>query len=118
MGGDHCRPFDGPELPFRCPPGCAAAQLSRPFIIGGQTVNHRPLVVGGGHNTSAAIYRGDSFLCGAAIHAGVIQNSRGSCGVLHREAESRDFVGSRRNGIDSIAFDASFPLSFSLRTAP
>ena len=37
-----------------------------------------PLVVGGGGSSP---YRGDSFLCGAAIHAGVIADATGGCAV-------------------------------------
>lgn len=73
------------------------------------------MVIGGTANTSTSIYRGDSFICAAAVHAGVIEDSQGGCGVLRREGEATYFPGHQKNNIMSIPFDSSFPLSFSLR---
>ena len=82
-------------------------------------MNNRPLVIGGGKvdgdGFSPTVYRGDSFICGAAIHAGVIKDSQGGCGILRREGEASRFPSSEQNDIDSIAFNSSFPLSYSLR---
>lgn len=58
------------------------------------------------------MYRGDSFVCGAAIHAGIITNSRGGCGVISLVGERSSFGAVRRNGISSVGFDSDFPLSF------
>jgi hypothetical protein len=70
-------------------------------------------VVGGpSGNDGNATYRGDSFICGAAIHAGVITDSQGGCGVVELIGQHSDFESSTRHGIESVAFDSYFPLSF------
>jgi hypothetical protein len=61
---------------------------------------------------SARVYRGDSFICGAAIHAGVIKSGQGGCGVVSLVGAKNDFSAVSRNGIDSVGFDASFPMAF------
>jgi LCCL domain len=53
-------------------------------------------------------------MCGAAFHAGVIQNHRGGCGVISLLGERRSFPSVEKNGIRRIAFNSSFPLAFSL----
>jgi LCCL domain len=58
-------------------------------------------------------YRGDSFICGAAIHAGVFKDQRGGCGVVSLLGERRKFPSVQRNGIQSVGFNSSFPLFFS-----
>lgn len=58
------------------------------------------------------VYRADSFLCLAAIHAGVVSNEKGGCGVVSFAGEQRNYVASRWNGIQSFAFDSSFPKSY------
>lgn len=79
---------------------------------------YRPLVVGGpqddgfGLPASEPIYRGDSFLCQAAIHEGVVSRDRGGCGVVSLAGEHSRYTGTYRNGIESASFDSSFPKSF------
>ncbi|KAJ9656409.1 hypothetical protein H2198_004987 [Neophaeococcomyces mojaviensis] len=78
------------------------------------------MVIGGpspSDESILAVYRGDSFICASAIHAGVFSNDDGGCGILSRQGEHRRFSGSKRNGISSIEFLPSFPLSFSLTGA-
>ena len=90
-----------------------------PHAVGQQEINYRSLVIGGpaedalNDSTSESIYRGDSFICGAAIHAGVISNARGGCGVVVLTGEQGQFPSSKRHGINSIAFDSWFPKSYS-----
>lgn len=79
---------------------------------------YQSLVVGGTANasdTNAFVYRGDSFICGAAIHAGIINNRRGGCGVVSLVGERNNYGSIRRNGISSVGFDSSFPLSFEFK---
>lgn len=59
------------------------------------------------------MYRGDSFICGAAIHAGTVRDQRGGCGIVSLLGEKSDFPGVKMNGMESVAFNSSFPLSFS-----
>lgn len=71
------------------------------MVIGGQ--------VDDGNGT---IYRGDSFICAAAIHAGVISDEAGGCGVVSRIGEQTSYPSVEANGILSVDFPSNFPLSF------
>ncbi|WYZ38703.1 hypothetical protein EsH8_III_000617 [Colletotrichum jinshuiense] len=113
LNGADCRPFNGSGFPFRCSANCADYMVLNPRAVGDQEIVYQPLVIGGPtDNTSTPVYRGDSFLCGAAIHAGVISNDKGGCGVVRLVGRSENYISSDRNGIDSIGFDSYFPLSF------
>lgn len=89
-----------------------------PHAVGKQEINYKPFVIGGpeeddsGNATTDTIYRADSFLCQAAIHAGVVSNQKGGCGVAKLAGEHSNFPSTYRNGIQSISFDASFPKAF------
>ncbi|KAL1877109.1 hypothetical protein VTK73DRAFT_8846 [Phialemonium thermophilum] len=121
LDGNDCRPFNNSGFAFRCPANCESYHVLNPRAVGRQEVIYRPLVVGGPRTTTATtsstvapdpVYRGDSFICGAAIHAGVISNSKGGCGVVNLVGRQENFVASTRHGIQSIGFDSYFPLSF------
>ena len=89
--------------------------ISTPETIGGQEVNYRSLVVGGfkeGESAILPLYRGDSFICAAAIHAGIIHDRSGGSGSVSLVGEHNDFPSIERNGILSIGFAPTFPLSF------
>lgn len=88
-----------------------------PRAVGDQQVNYQPLVVGGGteDGSPGPIYRGDSFLCAAAIHAGIVSNDRGGCGVVRLVGRRDRFDASHRHGIQSLGFDSAFPLSLSMQ---
>ncbi|KAI4242932.1 MAG: hypothetical protein L6R40_003805 [Gallowayella cf. fulva] len=129
LNGNRCRPFDNANLAFRCPANCKAVHVLTPHAVGTQEINYKPFVIGGAppsssddnpdDNTtttrtpsSTPIYRADSFLCQAAIHAGIISNSHGGCGVVTLTGTHTNFPSTTRNGIKSIPFDAPFPKSF------
>ncbi|KAI0968535.1 hypothetical protein F4678DRAFT_192954 [Xylaria arbuscula] len=115
VDGVDCRPFDNSSFLFRCPASCASYRTLNPRAVGTQEINYAPLIVGGPPDPSSEsnpIYRGDSYICGSAIHAGVISGSQGGCGVVSLIGEQRDFIASNRHGIQSFAFDSDFPLSF------
>ncbi|KAL9027945.1 MAG: hypothetical protein Q9196_003611 [Gyalolechia fulgens] len=120
LNGNRCRPFDNAVQAFRCPANCKATHVLNPHAVGLQQINYQPFVIGGTpRNESSAseyIYRADSFVCQAAIHAGVISNQRGGCGVVKLAGEHGNFGSTKRNGIESIAFDVSFPKSFTFIT--
>ena len=82
--------------------------------MGDQEVSYETLVIGGPADDASGsnFYRGDSFLCQAAIHAGVINNADGGCGVVSLSGRQESFSGSKRHGIQSFGFDASFPQSY------
>ncbi|KAL2256491.1 hypothetical protein VTK26DRAFT_1591 [Humicola hyalothermophila] len=113
LDGSNCRPFSGGGFAFRCPANCASYQLWNPYAVGDQELVYQQLVVGGppAEGDGPAIYRGDSFICGAAIHAGVISDATGGCGVVRLVGRHQDYNSSERNGITSVGFDSYFPLS-------
>jgi hypothetical protein len=123
LDGNKCRPFDNAIFAFSCPADCARLKIQNPYAVGDQEIvyNH-PLVIGGaaGKNSSNTaadpIYRADSFICQAAVHAGVIGDGRGGCGVVSLTGKHHGFPSVLRNGIQSIAFDAEFPKSFTFKS--
>jgi hypothetical protein len=108
LDGIDCRPFNDRTFTFRCPAKCIDVQVLNPHHVGQADINYRPLVVG--NDT----YRGDSFICGSAIHAGVIDNAKGGCGQISLVGRQDNFMSTKRNGIESISFESYFPLSFKL----
>ena len=121
LNGDGCRPFANATLAFRCPADCHKTQVLNPHAVGDQEIVYRPLVIGGPQVSGLglgddllndAIYRGDSFICASAVHAGFISDIEGGCGVLALAGEQPSFPSSKRNGISSIGFDSYFPHTF------
>lgn len=112
LDGLNCRPFGNTSFAFRCPADCRGVSVLNPREVGGVEVNYRPLVVGTGE------YRGDSFVCGAAIHAGVVSDAYGGCGRVTRVGERTSFPSTEANGIESIPFNSHFPLSYTLSKDP
>lgn len=112
VDGERCQPFSNVSFPFRCPADCRGVQVLNPRPVGAEEVNYRPLVVGG------SPYRGDSFICGSAIHAGVVSDAYGGCGRVTRVGEHSAFESSESNGIESITFDSYFPLSYTVEPDP
>ncbi|KXX83170.1 Vitrin [Madurella mycetomatis] len=114
LDGIDCRPFEDAGFAFRCPANCASYQVLNYHAVGDQEVIFRPLVVGGPppSGDGPPIYRGDSFICGSAVHAGVISNTDGGCGVVRLVGMQRNFNSTSSNGITSVGFDSYFPLTF------
>lgn len=116
LNGDGCRPFSATSLAFKCPANCEILHLREKHWVGNHSYEYRPLVIGGppvDDDDGKAIYRGDSWICQAAMHAGVATDSTGGCGVATLVGEHTNFSSSKRHGIESIGFPSSFPLSFS-----
>ena len=112
LDGEMCRPFTNASFTFRCPASCAGVQVLNPRPVGGIEVSYRPFVIGDGY------FRGDSFICGSAIHAGLVTDRKGGCGRVSRIGQREGFKTVSRNGIESIAFDSYFPLAFELAAEP
>ena len=117
MDGNGCRPFANSSFAFRCPGNCLSERVLNPYAVGAQELIYQPLVVGGPADdgmgiASNPIYRGDSFLCSAAIHAGVVTNKDGGCAVVRLIGQQSNYPSTDRNGIRSVAFDSTFPLSY------
>ncbi|KAK4143090.1 LCCL domain-containing protein [Dichotomopilus funicola] len=138
LDGVDCRPFGNVSVVVRCPGGCAGgagagAKVGGRRYVGRVEVDDGLLVVGGGggggdagigtadgkgNGNGISPYRGDSFLCGAAIHAGVIDDTTGGCAVATLVGEYYHYFSSVQHGIESLAFDSYFPLSFTITTDP
>ncbi|KAJ0415074.1 LCCL domain-containing protein [Aspergillus carlsbadensis] len=118
IDGDYCRPFDQETLAFRCPAACSGFMVLEPYFVGPQEINYQSLVIGGAPQSESdvGIYRGDSSICQAAIHAGLLDDSKGGCGILRRTGEQGSFPAVDRNGISSVEFPSNFPLSFTFDT--
>ncbi|KAK1811872.1 hypothetical protein LTR12_013770 [Friedmanniomyces endolithicus] len=121
LNGNRCRPFSNATMAFRCPADCHKQLILNPHAVGDQEVVYKPLVVGGPTDRSTgledevlsnAIYRGDSFICASAVHAGFISDSQGGCGVLTLTGEQSSFTASTNHGIESIGFPSYFPHTF------
>lgn len=115
VDASNCRPFHNVTFAFRCPADCRGTIISSPETIGDKEYNYRSIVVGGSTiaaNSSLQVYRGDSFVCGAAIHAGIFSNQDGGSGVVSLVGEHQNFQAIDANGISSLNFTPSFPLSF------
>jgi hypothetical protein len=108
IDGVNCHPFSNRTFAFRCPAKCSDVRVLNPRHVGPVDINYRPLVIGTG------TYRGDSFICGSAIHAGIIKDSRGGCGRINLVGTHANFASTKQNDIESIAFDSHFPLSYSM----
>ena len=105
-------------MTFRCPADCKDTQLLKPHVVGNESYVYQGLVIGGpdpDDHHALPIYRGDSFICQAAIHAGVIGNS-GGCGVATLTGTHSNFHASEANGIQSIGFPSSFPRTFTFQS--
>ena len=122
LDGNDCRPFDNATIAFRCPANCRSVHVLNPYAVGDKEVIYKPLVIGGplsnGSDTtpSKSVYRADSFICQAAIHAGIVSNEKGGCGVLSLAGKQENYVGTSYHGITSTGFDSKFPKSFTFLT--
>ncbi|KAL4759769.1 LCCL domain-containing protein [Aspergillus foveolatus] len=118
LDGDYCRPFDGETFAFRCPAGCSGFMVLEPYFVGPKEINYQHLVIGGAaaEGRPDAVYRGDSSICQAAMHAGLLEDSKGGCGILRRTGEQKKFPAVDRNDISSVDFPSYFPLSFTFDT--
>ncbi|XP_062410864.1 macrophage mannose receptor 1-like [Sardina pilchardus] len=76
---------------LHCPAGCAR----EPYNVYGTVT-----------------YRGDSTICAAAIHAGVILNENGGDFTLIKTPGQSFYAGSDRNGITSKQFDGDYSISY------
>lgn len=115
IDGSACRPSHNKTFAFRCPADCQDTKIYSPETVGDIEYNYRNFVVGGSNaieTDASPIYRGDSFICGAAIHAGISSNHGGGSGVVSLIGEHNNFRSFDANGISSLNFTPSFPLSF------
>ncbi|KAG8702827.1 hypothetical protein FRC09_004516 [Ceratobasidium sp. 395] len=110
LNGQLCSPFTGPDFQFRCPGNCLSVTLANPRTVGAEQAVYESLVVGGGDSNKT--YRGDSWICPAAIQAGLVSPRVGGCGALQLVGNYTNFLSTNANGVSSIGFPSTFPLSF------
>ncbi|KAI0348515.1 hypothetical protein BDW22DRAFT_1416692 [Trametopsis cervina] len=110
LNGQDCTPFSNSSFSFRCPAQCSSVILENPRAVGNQRVDFVPLIVGGGDPD--VTYRGDSFICAAAVQAGKISNSKGGCATLSLVGNFTDYLPFTAHGLSSVGFPSTFPLSF------
>jgi hypothetical protein len=60
------------------------------------------------------IYRGDSWICPAAIHSGVLDDQGGFIIVENVSRVGQLFTSSFRNGIQSFDFNATYPIMYKI----
>ncbi|KAF9566175.1 hypothetical protein CPC08DRAFT_131096 [Agrocybe pediades] len=108
--GEACGPFDESAFDFRCPAQCDNVILQNPRTVGDEQIAFKPLIVGGGDSNGT--YRGDSFICSAAIQAGIISSSKGGCGRLNLIGNFTDFLPFTSHGLTSLGFPTVFPVAF------
>lgn len=70
LNGEACGPFNDTAFEFRCPAQCSNVILQNPRTVGDEQIAFIPLIVGGGDENRT--YRGDSFICAAAVQAYVL----------------------------------------------
>lgn len=106
--GVNCEPFSNRLVAFHCPANCIrdGVVTGKPHLAGGREIIGQPLVIGG------PIYRGDSYICPSAIHAGVIDDANGGCGVAKFMGMTNSFSSSYMYDIESIDVQTYFPKSF------
>ncbi|GJJ13908.1 hypothetical protein Clacol_008165 [Clathrus columnatus] len=118
LNGDLCTPFSNSSFDFRCPAQCKAVILQNPRAVGDELVDFVPLVVGGGNSGNTSFpgsYRGDSFICAAAVHAGLIDDNKGGCASVSLVGTQGPFESIAANGLVSAAFPSFFPLSLQFK---
>ncbi|BEJ13483.1 hypothetical protein CspHIS471_0306570 [Cutaneotrichosporon sp. HIS471] len=100
------------EGTYRCPGGCQRVKLGNPRWVGGEEVNKKPLVIGGN-----GVYRADSWVCAAGLHAGIISHTYGGClrvKPMSFPKGSWNFTSSSANGLTSESFAPHFPGAYTL----
>ncbi|KAI0076231.1 hypothetical protein K474DRAFT_1598416 [Panus rudis PR-1116 ss-1] len=110
LNGENCGPFDKSTFDFRCPAQCSSVVLQNPRTVGNEQVIFEPLIVGGGDSDHT--YRGDTFICAAAVQAGLISDSKGGCASLQTIGTFTNYLPFTGHGLRSIGFPSTFPLSF------
>ncbi|KAG2075054.1 hypothetical protein BDR04DRAFT_1006368 [Suillus decipiens] len=110
LDGSLCAPFSNTSFDFRCPAQCGSVVLQNPYLVGDESVDFVPLLVGGGD--SQKTYRADSFICASAIQAGLFSDSTGGCASINLVGNFTNYLPTTAFGLSSIGFPSVFPMSF------
>lgn len=110
LDGSLCAPFSNSSFDFRCPAQCSSVVLQNPRVVGDESVDFVPLLVGGGD--SQKTYRADSFICASAVQAGFFSDSTGGCASVNLVGNFTNYLSTTAFGLSSIGFPSVFPMSF------
>jgi hypothetical protein len=103
FNAQNCEPFSK-EFVVKCPSKCAMKRAWTPIFVGKQGVQYTSFVVGD------QFYRGDSWICQAALHQGIITDDQGGCVMVEMSpSRGETFPSSTKNGITSFEFNATYP---------
>ena len=123
LNARDCLPFDNKDYYIRCPALCdRGGWVYSAVNVGDQRIKYRGYEIGGGkilnHDNSQMTlsypYRGDSFVCGSAVHADVISPVYGGCAKVSMQGFQTNFPSNegKHNTHFSISFDSFFPSSY------
>ncbi|EGV66035.1 hypothetical protein CANTEDRAFT_97099 [Yamadazyma tenuis ATCC 10573] len=125
MDAQDCVPNPSQSDVFvRCPALCDRSWTYSLIPMGPERVKYRGYFIGGGDDLKSSSpaehqlsnpYRADSFVCGAAVHAGVISPLTGGCArVSYKSGGQPRFESAKGHyGVDdSLGFNSFFPASF------
>jgi hypothetical protein len=80
-----------------------------PIFVGKEAVQYTSFVVGD------QVYRGDSWICQAALHQGIISDDQGGCVMVEMTPSTGQvFTSANKNGITSIEFNSTYPGALTL----
>lgn len=112
----------GEDYIIRCPALCDRGSWTYSLLpVGDQLIKYRGYFIGGGKTKSDQAltnpYRGDSYPCGAAVHAGLVSPFWGGCARVTFDGPQQSFEATPgKYGVsDSVAFSTFFPQSFSFK---
>lgn len=123
LDGQDCLPGNTKDVFIRCPALCDRSWTYSLEPIGDQRIKYRGYFVGGGDEANGKWtkdqlsnpYRADSYVCGSAVHAGIMSPFTGGCARLSYSSGEQSGFESKKGhyGVDdSIAFPSFFPASF------
>ncbi|CAL9730856.1 hypothetical protein MOUN0_K05688 [Monosporozyma unispora] len=121
LNAEGCLPFDNQDYFIRCPALCDRGGWTYSAInVGDQRVKYRGYEIGGGelhekgNNDISYPYRGDSFVCGSAVHADIVSPVFGGCTRLSMRGSQNKFPSqdSKHSTKFSVMFNSFFPSSY------
>lgn len=118
-----CLPFEDKSYYIRCPALCDRGGWTYSAInVGNQRVKYQGYEIGGGRiiypddsqMTLSNPYRGDSFICGSAVHADIVSPIYGGCAKVNMQGFQTSFPSKegKHNTHYSVNFDSFFPSSY------
>lgn len=123
LNARDCLPFEDKYYYIRCPALCDRGGWTYSAInVGDQRIKYQGYEIGGGRNnnpddnemTLSKPYRGDSFICGSAVHADIISPIYGGCAKVNMRGFQTSFPSEegKHNTHFSVKFDSFFPSSY------